>query len=142
MGIIYFIFRIIFFKETLNQRNQMLLLLIYLGFILVLSFRPIPNRSYNIIPFSFIKDLQYDIRQVILFVGNILVYVPVGYFGWKYLKNDVIKFTFLLLISLFVIEIIQYIFILGVFDIDDILLNYFGSLLGYLSLKCYKKHKK
>ena len=66
-------------------------------------------------------------------VGNVVAFIPLGYFlptvypkyrkWWK-----TILFSFLFLLAA---ESIQLVSMLGVFDVDDIILNLAGCLLGY-----------
>jgi glycopeptide antibiotics resistance protein len=71
--------------------------------------------------------------------GNILLFTPLGFFlpffcssiTWKF----VLLATFIISVA---IEITQGIFRVGIFDIDDILLNVFGAILGYGIYFCLK----
>lgn len=64
-------------------------------------------------------------------VGNILMFVPFGFFTSYYLKLEKKRIIFYLaLIVSVVIELIQ-LKIGRAFDVDDIILNMLGSLLGY-----------
>lgn len=71
-----------------------------------------------------------DIIRIVL--GNVIMFVPFGFLGWifpqlKNLKNLVITFVSIIVI----IEALQYFSRLGVFDVDDVLLNTFGVFLGW-----------
>lgn len=97
----------------------------------------------NLMPFR--EILRYDFgtrsfyKQV---VGNILAFVPLGYFASMYcrIKNlGVISFI-TLLISL-AIEFVQR-FIGRCFDIDDIILNVVGGIVGFLIYVCLSAIKK
>ena len=64
-------------------------------------------------------------------VGNIMMFVPFGFFTSYYLKLERKSFIFFLSIIIsVVIELIQ-LKIGRAFDIDDILLNIIGSMIGY-----------
>ncbi len=64
-------------------------------------------------------------------VGNILMFVPFGFFTAYYLKLDKKRIIFYLtLIVSVVIELIQ-LKIGRAFDVDDIILNMVGGMLGY-----------
>lgn len=65
-------------------------------------------------------------------VGNLILFMPYGFFVSYYLKNLKPYLTiFLTVIASFSIESVQ--MVIGrVFDIDDILLNILGGYLGYL----------
>lgn len=87
----------------------------------------------NFIPFR--EMLRYNIGSH-LFVknvlGNMLMFLPYGFFVSFYLKNKKPWLTLVLtVIASFSIELVQ--MVIGrVFDIDDILLNLLGGYLGYL----------
>lgn len=70
-------------------------------------------------------------------VGNICVFVPWGVFLPK-LFEKCRKLPLVLLLSFelsLVVEIIQLIMRVGCFDVDDLLLNTIGGILGYLVYK-------
>lgn len=87
----------------------------------------------NFIPFR--EMLRYNIGSR-LFVknvlGNMLMFLPYGFFISYYLKNKTPWLTLILtIIASFAIELVQ--MVIGrVFDIDDIILNLLGGYLGYL----------
>jgi len=104
-------------------------------------------RSYNMIPFQSICEFTkmmfngYFSRGFHNIVGNILVFVPFGYFLpllFKKWQNGKIVILAGFLVSLF-FEICQYFLYLGSADIDDILLNLLGVILGYLFYQAMKK---
>ena len=87
----------------------------------------------NFIPFK--EMFRYNIGSR-LFVknvlGNMLMFLPYGFFVSFYLENKRPKLTLILtLIASFSVELVQ-MMIGRVFDIDDILLNLLGGYLGYL----------
>lgn len=87
----------------------------------------------NFIPFK--EMLRYNIGSR-LFVknvlGNMLMFLPYGFFISYYLKNKKPWLTLILtLIASFSIELVQ-MMIGRVFDIDDIMLNLLGGYLGYV----------
>lgn len=72
-----------------------------------------------------------DIIRIVL--GNVVMFIPFGFLGWifpqlKNLKSLIITFVSAILI----VEALQYFSRLGVFDVDDVLLNTFGVFLGFL----------
>jgi glycopeptide antibiotics resistance protein len=69
-------------------------------------------------------------------VGNIVIFIPLGIY-FPLFKNDkrvITNLLFIFIVSLFV-EIIQGLLGIGVSDIDDIILNCFGGLIGILGYK-------
>ena len=100
--------------------------------------------STNLIPFR--EILRYDFgtegfyRQVI---GNIILFIPFGYFASSYCRIKKLGgITIVSLLSSFVIESVQH-FIGRSFDIDDIILNVMGGIIGfllYISLTAIRNH--
>ena len=97
------------------------------------------NRSVNLVPFHSIMDYLSggsEIAKRFAFgnvFGNIVLFVPLGIY-LPLLKRDKRTTTNLLLIfllSLFT-ECTQYLFGIGVSDVDDIILNCMGGLIGIL----------
>lgn len=70
-------------------------------------------------------------------VGNMLMFIPFGLYIKYYLNNIYLLLLITFIISL-TIELIQ-LKIGRAFDVDDILLNNIGSILGYFSFKCIEK---
>ena len=72
-------------------------------------------------------------------VGNIIMFIPFGFFTSYYLKLDKKRFIFYItLIVSIVIELIQ-LKIGRAFDVDDIILNLVGSQLGYFMYRIMDK---
>lgn len=93
----------------------------------------------NFIPFQ--EILRYDITSRLFIknvLGNMLLFLPFGFFVSYYLKNDKIPLTIILtIIASTSIEIVQ-MCIGRVFDVDDIILNIFGGIIGYVFYKIMK----
>ena len=94
----------------------------------------------NFIPFK--EIMRYNITSRLFFknvVGNMLMILPFGFFTGYYLKAEKLTLPLLLtLIASISIEIVQ-LLIGRVFDVDDIILNVLGGMLGYL---CYSLLRK
>ena len=86
----------------------------------------------NFIPFK--EIMRYSITSRLFLknvIGNMLMFLPFGFFTSYYLENRKPYLTFFLtLIASIAIESVQ-LAIGRVFDVDDILLNLCGGLLGY-----------
>jgi glycopeptide antibiotics resistance protein len=70
---------------------------------------------------------------VIIVFGNIIMFMPFGFLGWilpglKDLKA--LLYTFVS--SIIIVEALQYFTRMGIFEVDDIILNTFGVYLGWL----------
>ena len=92
--------------------------------------------SNNFIPFKEIS--RYNLSSPLFYknvIGNVLLFVPFGYFINTILKNKSILLNILItIITSTSIECIQ-MFIGRSFDIDDIILNVIGGTLGYLTYR-------
>ena len=69
---------------------------------------------------------------IINLLGNIIMFIPFGFLGWlntKYFsfKRLIVDF----LSALIIVEALQYLTRLGVFDIDDLALNSLGVWIGF-----------
>jgi glycopeptide antibiotics resistance protein len=74
--------------------------------------------------------------------GNILLFLPLPFlFYFIFKMNSLVKVFVASVLLSFAIEVIQYIFRLGVADIDDILLNTLGASIGVLTIKLIWKGK-
>ncbi len=98
----------------------------------------------NFMPFREILRYSYGTQAFYKQVfGNILLFVPLGYFATSYCKiKNLGVITIIYLLSSSVIEVVQHI-IGRSFDIDDIILNVVGGILGFLiytGLNAIKKH--
>ena len=127
--------RFILYEEILN-----LLFIIYLMvlFKLVTS-QDLPGGGTNFIPFSEITRYKYGtngfFKQVF---GNILLFIPLGYFLTKYCKIKRAGGLILMsLLSSLSIEVVQH-FIGRSFDIDDVILNVSGAIIGFIIYKFLK----
>ncbi|MCI3939270.1 VanZ family protein [Chryseobacterium aahli] len=72
----------------------------------------------------------WDIIRVVL--GNVVMFIPFGFLGWafpqvKHLKNTIITFVS----AIVIVEALQYFSRLGIFEVDDVILNTFGVYLGW-----------
>ena len=93
----------------------------------------------NFIPFkTMLINIQslswHDLSNL---VGNIAVFIPFGMFLAVFFKNKVIGgFALSFALSLY-LECLQVIFSLGIFDVDDLILNTSGGWLGLGVIKLY-----
>ncbi|MNN08750.1 VanZ like family protein [compost metagenome] len=107
-------------------------------------------RSVNLIPFHSIKDyIMVDngfgkIRLLDMNIwGNVLMFIPAGiYVILNNTKKTIGRNLLLIFIISLLIEIVQYIFTLGATDIDDIILNVVGGLIGLVLFKALHKWLK
>jgi len=90
------------------------------------------RRSINLIPFSepLILNGKLDFSEMIM---NVLIFVPLGIYAGILFKRWIIgkKLFFFFLISL-IIEGLQFILAVGVFDITDLITNTLGGIIGLM----------
>lgn len=93
--------------------------------------------------FSTIDFIQNSIswKNVIMIVlGNIVMFIPFGFLGWivPELKN-LKSLLFAFISSIVIAEALQYFTRMGIFEVDDIILNTFGVYLGWLLCRYIEK---
>lgn len=108
------------------------------------SFRYSPTQLFEIktTPFETINEYS---TKVITFnkleafeniVGNIVLFIPYGFLGILYRKLNHFKWLFLtFFITINIIEFSQYYFKRGFADIDDVILNTLGAIIGFFIYK-------
>lgn len=109
-----------------------------------LTYREMLQKSINLTPLFTIRNyLQVVLYRtndavfghcLINLLGNILLFIPIGFLLpklWKTMRNFFIFIIFVLLLILLV-ELTQLFTLLGSFDVDDIILNLTGMIIGYL----------
>ena len=121
-------------KLVLHKELMGLVFIIYiLCLYFVVTAQDINYGGINLIPFK--EMFRYEIgsyKFIKNIVGNILLFIPYGFFSSYYLNNKKVNTNIILcLVATLCIESIQY-YIGRVFDIDDIILNVFGGFCGYL----------
>lgn len=111
----------------------LLLYFMFLGFgrevmsINIVRLTPLASTIQFVENSLFLKDILINI------LGNFLMFLPFGFLAWIFpkfydFKTLILSFLFVLII----VEALQYFTRLGVFDIDDIILNSIGMSLGFL----------
>lgn len=118
--VIFITYRLFFYAYSNNYRGQM------------------TNVSYNLVLFKTVSNyiqhmnrLGFDILLYNL-AGNIAAFMPLGFLlplafrGFNALKTYMVSFALILLA-----EVLQFVSRRGVFDVDDLLLNMLGSIIGY-----------
>lgn len=130
------------FNVSFGRTSIISFIIIYVILLLVLTvFKDETfNGEYNLIPFQFLFDFS-NVNFIIglLNIGaNILIFVPLGFLLYVWKKKIFFAVQFCLYTSL-LIEVIQFVTRRGYFDIDDIILNAVGGLLGIFICRLYIK---
>lgn len=91
------------------------------------------GREINYIPFRAISEIFRGLinhTTIVNLLGNLIVFIP---FGWLMpltttAERETIVYGFTISA---LIELVQFIFAMGVADIDDLILNTLGTIIGY-----------
>lgn len=131
--------KIVYYEEFIN-----LIFLIYLLLLFSLvTDQDMFSVSNNFIPFK--EMLRYDFKSNLFIrnvLGNILLFIPFGAFISYYVKKiNIFKVLLITLITSSTIETVQ-LKIGRSFDVDDIILNVVGGLIGFLIYKILRKIKR
>ncbi len=81
----------------------------------------------------FIQDNIVWTNTVMIVSGNVIMFIPFGFLGWIFPKLMNLKpllYTFTS--SIVIVEAMQYFTRMGIFEVDDIILNTSGVFLGWL----------
>lgn len=126
----------ILYKEIFN----LLFILYILCLFHAVTYQDVSWASANLIPFK--EILRYDFGSNLFYrniFGNLLLFLPYGLYITYYLDLkkplSVMGYAFVISLS---IELIQSI-IGRVFDVDDIILNVLGALLGYFIYRLFDR---
>lgn len=121
------IYRIFIFPYTI-----FLLYLMFLGF----GREQHEANIVRLLPFIstvfFVQNTTSWESIIINLFGNIIMFIPFGFLGWlntKYFSFKKLIVDFLS--ALIIVEALQYLTRLGVFDIDDLALNSLGVWIGF-----------
>ena len=121
--------KFVFHEEIFN-----LLFLAYLVMLFQLvTSQDIPGGGTNLMPFR--EIMRYTVGSTSFYkqvVGNIVLFIPLGYFATSYANiKGLGTITLVSLFSSLTIESVQH-YIGRSFDIDDIILNIVGGIVGFL----------
>ncbi|WP_390450991.1 VanZ family protein [Chryseobacterium sp. Alg-005] len=73
---------------------------------------------------------------IIIVLGNIVMFIPFGFLGWVFPQlKDLKNLLFTFMSAIIIAEALQYFTRMGIFEVDDIILNTFGVYLGWLMCK-------
>jgi len=98
----------------------------------------------NLIPFRtilpYLHGEQGSVIAGINLIGNIILLVPIGFLVSFVYRNMNWKKSFALAFATgLVIELMQAMLRVGIFDIDDVILNGLGVLIGYLLFRVFSR---
>ncbi len=110
------------------------------------------RREFNLVPLHSLSQQvnsilsgQSGARGIIYLVGNLVGFVPLGYFLPRLFVRQRRFLTFLVtaLLAIAFLELVQVFSMNGSFDVDDIILNAIGASVGYWMVrKTFAKQKR
>lgn len=150
--VIIIIFIITIITNTNKGKKNSITIFLFFTYIIALQmitindiviYKTISINKFNLVPFVHI--IQYiSTRNIHAFIynvfGNILLFIPMGIFLKLF---RIKKLIFVLIICFCVslsIEFVQTVLSARIFDIDDIICNVTGAILGYELIKIYRKN--
>lgn len=126
-------------KENFVLHKELLMLCFIIYILLLYYIVTFQDNNYgtnNFVPFR--EIFRYDVNSRLFLknvIGNILLFVPFGIFVTYYVKNDKVYQTlFLSILVSCSIEFAQSV-IGRTADIDDVILNTIGGIIGYIIFK-------
>lgn len=132
--------RLLKFEEFFKIASIVFFVIYVLSLIALLFFgsanRGYEYRNVNLIPFKTIKmylttTVLSGRIKILNLAGNILIFAPLGFYLSVFSHKIHLTFRILILLAVpVVVEILQYVFKTGASDIDDVILNFLGGLLG------------
>lgn len=132
--------KLVFHKEF---SNLLFIIYIFLLYELLTRSELNHNSGYNLVPFT--EIFRYKIGSPNFYfnvIGNIVMFIPFGYFISNYIKpKKILPILIVSAISSATVEFVQSC-IGRSFDVDDILLNTFGAILGFLLYVAFNAIKK
>lgn len=126
-------------KENFVLHKELLMLCFIIYILLLYYIVTFQDNNYgtnNFVPFR--EIFRYDVNSRLFLknvIGNVLLFVPFGIFVTYYVKNDKVYQTlFLSILVSCSIEFAQSV-IGRTADIDDVILNTIGGIIGYIIFK-------
>lgn len=171
VGILYIIFRFLKLKKNnsdINYKREILYLIFICYIVGLFNLVLVPINFWNIIwynifynfnenPFAGIFDFSYNFIPTIykiiigeytldswgkaMIVGNFLMFIPMGILLSLCLENvnkkNIFKYAVLIPLAIEVLQLV----VGRSFDIDDLVMNFLGIVIGYYLVKLIKKLK-
>lgn len=150
------------FSKTLAS----LIFALYAAIVILIVLLPFPiklmpgepclNIPVNLIPFANIADAwrthigtEHQLYFFRLVIGNIVLFVPFGFlapFVWKKIRETRIAIILFLAVPI-CLELVQYVNGIRIgslyrsVDVDDVILNFLGAMLGYLTYRLLNRKR-
>lgn len=123
---------LVIFKRKISLIFKVFLTGLYIGTMFILLFaRPKMSRGFNFDVLAVFKQLG-SVKSQMYLIGNIVFFMPIGYL----LRKDSFMRAVILAMSIELnIELVQYAFKRGYFDVSDIFINLVGIFTMYFICK-------
>lgn len=110
----------------------------YLAILVVITFLSRESGSNTGVDLELLSTWGINDRNNAYVIENILLFIPYGFLSaWMFASvRNLFSCTLLGLVSSFAVEYLQMISGRGYFQIDDIITNTIGTVIGYLVFKC------
>lgn len=122
-----------FYKIIIIPYTLFLLYLMFLG----MGRTQYEDNLLTVVPIistiNFIKGCISWKDIIMIVAGNVVMFIPFGFLGWVFPQCKELKsllFSFISAIT--IVEALQYFTRMGIFEVDDIILNTFGVFLGWM----------
>lgn len=137
--ITWLIQRIIKGEKSFSKSELKMFLIAYYVFIISLSIKPVEHYAINFNILNLVTDFNYSKYSGLLLIGNIVMYLPIGICIQNLYENVKIHYKLIVFIVFIgIVEFMQYICLLGVFDINDVILNSLGFIIGLFAVVFYR----
>jgi len=116
-----------------------------------LPYKDLLRQNTSLVPFYTTKNYLYVLKHstdrymrthcFMNLAGNIVLFIPAGWLLprlWVWMRNFFRFFAFCAGV-IFLVETVQLFTLLGRFDIDDLILNLFGMVLGFILFAVKRK---
>lgn len=118
----------------------LILYFIFLAFGRIDAVARMTGYTFIFLPDSFFKlpsisDLLHPVLMDFVGFGNIAAFIPFGILIPLLYRINFIRFIILFILSIFVIETIQALTLLGSFDVNDVIQNSLGAAVGFGAYK-------
>lgn len=125
----------VFLKNALTAGAILYVFILVFGF--VINRQSGLDVQFNFVPFrtmlEYVKDNQFSYENTFLFIGNVAILLPFGFwFAIKKKKRRIALTLLLPILASCFIEFSQFLLKNGHVDIDDVILNVLGFYLGAL----------
>ncbi|GEN77109.1 VanZ family protein [Chryseobacterium hagamense] len=129
-----------FYKIIIVPYTLFLLYLMFFG----MGRRQMDDHLLTVAPIvstvNFIKGCISWKDAFMIVAGNIVMFMPFGFLGWLFPKlNNLQDLLFAFVSAITIVEALQYFSRMGIFEVDDVILNTFGVFLGFLIKKNIEK---